>query len=108
MKLSARGRTVLAQVSRKRELPTEIGQESPDPGSVRTEFALLSDGVVAVKHTFLKPDGRLDHSGGWKVQSRLNAEWRRTLKTNPTLVIERWVSRYTNVGFTRVSARGAA
>jgi hypothetical protein len=101
MKLTARGRTVLAQVSIIRDTPVGASSVSlsgnlHETRKIRTEYALLSDGVIGVKHTFLRPDGTVDHSAGWKVKSRL----KKNLK--PTDVIERWTERYTSGGFTRV------
>ena len=113
MKLTARGRTVLAQVSIVRDTPVGAASVSLS-GNVyesrknRTEYALLSDGVIGVKHTFLHPNGKVDHSAGWKVKSHLKAPLRATLMRNGDLTVvgretvDKWVKRYTDGGFTRV------
>lgn len=90
MKLTAYGRTVLATVSRT--------TANPDGRQLRTEVCLLSDGVIGIKHSWLKPDGKLDHTAGWKSYKKLSAAAKAQLGQGQP-VIDRWVARYVAAGF---------
>lgn len=61
-KLSARGRTELLRMEK--TYPSEVG-------NMRATITLMSDGVALIKKTFISPEGKVGHSGGWKVHGRL-------------------------------------
>ena len=84
MKLSAYGRTELARVVK---VQVPIGKMN----EVRTEMVLLSDRTLARKVTWLKSDGRVDFSSGWK----------RLGKVKSTMV-EGWAERKHAEGWTVV------
>ena len=57
-KLNARGREEWLRVQLIR------GRDSG--GSIRVQRAYMSDGHILERHTFLKPDGKVDFDDGWK------------------------------------------
>jgi len=90
MKLSARGRNILARVSK-------VQPKVNGSGSYRTELVLLSDGVIGVKTTWLHEDGHYEHDTGWKIKARLKPKLRNPV-TQET--IDSWVNGYTERGWT--------
>ena len=110
MKLTARGRIILAKVSRTRPLNEPSGDEPYAQRMIRTEVVLLSDGVVGIKHTFLKSDGKVDHSDGWKVKAKLKPHVVKQFNVsdveqrdrNRRTTAEAWTQQYVGQGFARV------
>lgn len=79
-KKSARGRTTVNEVTK-------------TVGKVRTNAALMSDRVILIKYTWLKEDGTVDHTSGWKVKGKLR----------PDFPLDVWVVRRVEHGWTKVS-----
>jgi hypothetical protein len=96
MKLSAYGRTQLARVAKLTVVPAQ-GALHPER-RYRTELVLLSDGVVGVRHIWLKPDGRVDHASGWSKRGVLKRE----LKPKLPAYAEQWVANKVAQGYERV------
>ena len=90
MKLSAYGRTELARVEKTVLL---TGQDR----EVRTQVVLLSDRTIGTRNSWLKPNGTIDYSTGWRQLGKLKKE----LFSDPQGVRE-WVERKERQGYTRV------
>lgn len=98
-KLSARGRTELARVTKTE--PRSGGFTEDDLGSVRVDLTLMSDGVVLTKTTWLKPDGKKDFDTGWKVKAKLTPTARKQLRSEQQATVDRWVGQYEARGYKR-------
>lgn len=97
MKLTARGRGVIARVQR--TVALEANEFRSEGRKLRTELVLLSDGVIGIKRTWLKPDGKVDHTDGWKVHARLKPERYKEMKRDPATYAVAWVERKQAKGF---------
>ena len=63
-------------------------------GSIRTDFAINSDGKLLRKYSWLSIDDRLDHTDGWKLVAKkrhLNNDQKKILRIHQTLTREGFV-----------------
>ena len=102
MKLTARGRTVVARVSKVNDHDGDNRLGVPNDGTMKHELVLLSDGVIGLKTSFWSPEGKFKHSAGWKLRTKLKPENKAILKKGGPKaddLVKLWVSGYTAKGW---------